>query len=173
MRVPALIRLALLVLVAGAAVAGCGGDEPPPREVPQYSVEDFLATTSYRGLSSSAGQDRILVSSDASGVFNAYAVPIDGSEPIQLTFSETDAVMARSYFPADDQTGLSSAITEALKIPFTVYDQGGNQVAAGQVNGEPLSLDQGRYRVVVRTSPEQTFDPVDIEGEKAGLLELQ
>jgi len=103
MRVPALFRSALLVLVAGAALTGCGGDEPPAREVPLYSIEDFLAGTTYRGLSFSPGQDKILVSSDASGIFNAFALPLDGTEPVQLTHSETNAIFARAYFPGDER----------------------------------------------------------------------
>lgn len=77
------------------------------------------------------------------------------------------------YFAADDQEGLSTAIEEALRIPFTVYDQGGNNVAQGQVGGKPVQLEQGFYRVVVNTSPSQTFDKIDVQGERDVVLKLE
>lgn len=68
------------------------------------------------------------------------------------------------YLAADDAAGLSEAIEAALRLPFVVYDQGGNQVALGQVGGEPVTLDQGIYRVVVRSRPQRTFDRVEVSG---------
>jgi len=105
----AVVRTALLVssLIAGAAF-GCRG-EPAARDAgagdgaPQYSVADFMATTSLEGASFSPDGSRILVSSDASGVYNATAIPVDGSPATQLTRSTTDAVMVHGYFPADDR----------------------------------------------------------------------
>jgi dipeptidyl aminopeptidase/acylaminoacyl peptidase len=55
------------------------------------------------------------VSSDGSGVFNAYALPIDGGPAEQLTHSEDNAVFAVSWFPADK------------RILYT-YDSGGNEL---------------------------------------------
>ncbi|MFW2404620.1 MAG: VWA domain-containing protein, partial [Gammaproteobacteria bacterium] len=77
------------------------------------------------------------------------------------------------YFAANDQGGLSSSIQNALKIPFTVYDQGGNEVAIGQVGGEPIELDQGVYRVVVNTATPRTFGEVDVQGETDVVLKLK
>jgi hypothetical protein len=77
------------------------------------------------------------------------------------------------YFGADDQTGLSTAIEDALKVPFIVYDQGGNEVASGQVGGEPVELERGIYAVVVRTQPIQRFEDVDVPGESELTLELK
>ncbi len=133
MRVSTMFRMVVLGLIAGAALIGCGGNEPPPREVPLYSIADFLATTNYRGLSFSPGQDKILVSSDASGVYNAYAVPVDGSDPEQLTFSDGNAVMARAYFPGDE------------RFIFT-QDRGGNELSHVYVQipeGNALDLTPG------------------------------
>ena len=41
------------------------------REVTLYTIEDFFDTVSIRGASFSADGNRILVSSDVSGIFNA------------------------------------------------------------------------------------------------------
>lgn len=76
------------------------------------------------------------------------------------------------YFGADDQNDLSVAIEDALKVPFTVYDRGGNEVGMGQIDGEPIELEGGVYRVVVKTSPNRIFEQVDVQGEDVVTLKL-
>lgn len=85
-----------------------------------YSAAAFFQTTSLSmaapaGLGFSADGDDILISSDASGVFNAYALPAAGGAPVQLTSSTTNATYAVSYFPNDDRILVSA-------------DQGGNEL---------------------------------------------
>jgi Mg-chelatase subunit ChlD len=77
------------------------------------------------------------------------------------------------YFAANNQEGLSGALSEALKVSYTVYDQGGNEVAGGQVGGDAVELQQGFYRVVVHSLPQQTFDKVEIQAEAELALELK
>lgn len=77
------------------------------------------------------------------------------------------------YFSANNQEGLGGALKEALKVSFTVYDSGGNQVATSQVGGEALELDQGFYRVVVRSLPQQVFDEVEVQAAAELALELK
>jgi len=86
----------------------------PPRQVRQYSIEEFMDTTTIMGGSFSPDGSKILVSSDETGIFNAYAYPVSGDEPIQLTHSTTDSIYANSYFPKDERIIYSS-------------DQGGNE----------------------------------------------
>ena len=81
----------------------------------QYSVADFYGNTEYSGASFSPAADRILVSSNRSGVYNAYAIPAAGGEPRPLTNSTDNAIFAVSYFPADDRILYSS-------------DKGGNEL---------------------------------------------
>lgn len=73
------------------------------RAVPQYTIEEFLGTTGLAGASFSPDGGTILVSSDRTGVYNAFAVPVAGGDPVQLTQSTTDAVLVQSYFPADER----------------------------------------------------------------------
>ena len=73
------------------------------QDVPQYSAREFYETISIGGSSFSADETRVLFSSDADGVFNAYSRPVLAGEPSQLTFSKSDAVFAVSYFPEDDR----------------------------------------------------------------------
>ncbi len=86
-----------------------------PKQVPQYTIEDFLATTNMNGANFSPDGTKILVNSDATGVFNAYAVRVAGGEPKQLTTSTTNAITARAYFPNDERFLYAS-------------DQGGNEL---------------------------------------------
>ncbi|RMD89428.1 MAG: S9 family peptidase [Alphaproteobacteria bacterium] len=109
-------------------LGGCGQGETQKsdkgadtaRSVPAYSAEAFFRTTSYRlpgaaGHSFSPDGGRLLVTSDESGVFNAYAVDLSSGEKEPLTDSTSDAVFGLSYFPADE------------RVLFT-RDQGGNEL---------------------------------------------
>ena len=74
------------------------------------------------------------------------------------------------YFSARNQEGLSQSLQEALQIPYSVYDQSGSLVATGVVDGTPLELAAGFYRVTVATSPRKTFDRVEVAGEENVIL---
>ena len=105
----------LAVLLCAAGCAAPQAPAPAAREIAQYTIEQFLDTTGYSGASFSHDGSRILVSSDQTGVFNAFAVPVAGGEPAQLTASTTESIMIRSYFPLDDRF-------------LYVSDQGGNEL---------------------------------------------
>lgn len=85
------------------------------KTVPTHSAETFFLTTSYGGSSFSFDDSKILVNSDQTGVFNAYAYASDGSSVTQLTDSTTNAIFGISYFPKDNRIIYSS-------------DQGGNEL---------------------------------------------
>ena len=109
-----IIGMLSLGLAAGCEpIEGEGGNQM--REVKQYSIEDFLGNVNYRGASFSPDNSKLLVSSDQSGIYNAYAFPTDGGEPVQLTNSADDYVMVRGYFPNDERFLYTS-------------DQGGNEL---------------------------------------------
>ncbi|MFL5291992.1 MAG: alpha/beta fold hydrolase [Myxococcales bacterium] len=84
------------LLVPAAALAA------PKRPSQRYSIEQFMATTRVSGASFSADEKRILFSSNESGVFNAYRVPVTGGKAVALTSSK-DTTYAVSYFPKDDR----------------------------------------------------------------------
>jgi dipeptidyl aminopeptidase/acylaminoacyl peptidase len=92
--------IALISLVALSVVFGCGRG---PKKVKQYTVQDFLGTTRYVGASFSPDNSKILVSSDKTGIFNAYAIPVAGGDPVQLTNSTDNSIFAIGYFPADER----------------------------------------------------------------------
>ena len=85
------------------------------------------------GASFSHDNERVLVSHDATGVFNAYWIPVTGGEPTALTQSDTDAIFALSWFPEDDRF-------------FYTADQGGNELNHVYVqlpDGETVDLTPG------------------------------
>ena len=98
---PGWIGLLLVLLAAGCEPVA--DDAPAPREVPAYAIEDFLENTSYTGASFSPDGRTILVSSNASGIYNAYALPVDGGPPVQLTESTDNSVFVQGYFPEDER----------------------------------------------------------------------
>ncbi len=121
------MRVGLLVGLVGAGVAGCGSprEAPPaaPPPVTRYSVADFYKNAEYFGASFSPDGTKILVSSNTSGIYNAYLIPAAGGEPQRLTQSTTDAVFAASSFPGDG------------RILYT-SDQGGNELSHVYVRAE-------------------------------------
>lgn len=85
-----------------------------------YTARQFYESTTYSagqssGYNFSADGKHILVSSDQSGVFNAYLLPLAGGAAIPLTNSTDDATFGASLFPNDN------------RLLFTA-DEGGNEL---------------------------------------------
>lgn len=106
-RTTAMVGLALLVSASVVAA------QSRPKQ--QYTIEQFLNTVSISGASFSADESRLLFSSNKTGIFNVYTVPVAGGEPTAITASTTDSTYAVSFFRTDD------------RILFT-RDQGGNEL---------------------------------------------
>jgi dipeptidyl aminopeptidase/acylaminoacyl peptidase len=94
---------ATVLALAALGCTGCRVEEAAVPQVRLYTIEEFLGTTDWRGGSFSPDKRKLLVSGDASGVYNAYALPVAGGEPVQLTSSTTSSVLAESYFPEDER----------------------------------------------------------------------
>ncbi len=109
-----LATLGLAALLATAGSAAAAPSAPSPRPVKQYTIDQFLANTAYGGASFSADGRKLLVGSNQTGVFNAFAFPVDGGKPVQLTDSKVSAVQPIGYFPHDERFLYTS-------------DQGGNE----------------------------------------------
>src|SRR5262249_15358242 len=86
----------------------------PQRQIKQYTIEQFLATTTISDSSFSHDDKNILFTSDQSGIPNVYRLSVEGGKPVALTHSEKDSTYAVSYFPEDDRFLFSQ-------------DQGGNE----------------------------------------------
>jgi len=76
--------------------------------VKSYSIDQFLNTTNIFGGSFSSDQEKLLITSNESGIFNAYTIPVAGGEMTALTNSEKESIFAISFFPEDSRILFSS-----------------------------------------------------------------
>jgi len=104
-----------VAVVTALSLSAAPAAKNVPRIPKQYTIEQFYATTSVAGASFSSDEKRILFSSNQTGVFNVYSIPVTGGKPTPRTSSSTDTTFAVSYFPTDD------------RILYT-HDQGGNEL---------------------------------------------
>jgi len=132
------VRLSLLALCAHAAIISAQAATPVPAAKAQkapkrYTIEQFMATTSVTGASFSKDEKRILFSSNQSGIFNVYTIPVGGGKATPLTTSGTDSTYAIGYFYNDD------------RVLFT-RDSGGNErnhVFVRELDGTERDLTPG------------------------------
>ncbi|MFN6981125.1 MAG: S9 family peptidase [Brevundimonas sp.] len=100
--------LALMAALPSTALAADVAAQPGAVQAatPTYTAAQFFDTTSY-GLAYSGAKafspdgQSVLIRSDKTGVFNAYALPVAGGDPVALTTSTTSAANPVSYFPSD------------------------------------------------------------------------
>lgn len=87
-----------------SAVVMCSLSNPGEcKAVKKYSIEQFMKTVSIGGSSFSFDEKRILFSSNRSGVFNAFEIPVEGGNSTQVTHSKDDSIFALSFLPHDDR----------------------------------------------------------------------
>jgi dipeptidyl aminopeptidase/acylaminoacyl peptidase len=98
----AITRPALRALFTGLLLA-TSISALPQQSTREYTIEQFMATTKFQGASFSPNEDRVLYSSNETGIFNAYTVPVGGGEATPVTRSTTDSTYAVAYFPSDDR----------------------------------------------------------------------
>src|SRR6185295_5942429 len=103
-------RIVALALASLAAVQA-----PSKRPIKQYTMEQFLDTTSIQGASFSSDESRILFSSNKTGIWNAYTIPVGGGAWAPVTTSTKDSTYSVSFFPHDNRI-------------LITRDQGGNEL---------------------------------------------
>ena len=109
-----LLVLAACSLGGDTAVQDAGAIEEPFTPT-AYTVEDLYQNVQYSGAAWSPDGLKLLVTSNASGIYNAYEIPLAGGEPQALTASDSNSVIGVSYFPGDE------------RILF-MSDEGGNEL---------------------------------------------
>lgn len=112
---PSLVsRVAAAVVLLPALALASPPPAPKARPSKQYTIDQFMTTTKLMGASFSPDEKKILYSSNETGIFNAFSVPVSGGKATQLTQSTTDSTFANGYFPKDERILYSR-------------DQGGNE----------------------------------------------
>ncbi len=121
------MKLKILICSAISLLALCSMPNPVEcREIKKYSIEQFMKTVSIGGSSFSFDEKSVLFSSNQSGVFNAFVIPVEGGEPSQLTFSKDDSIFALSFLPHDKRILYQSDRGGNEKGHIYLRDEGGN-----------------------------------------------
>jgi dipeptidyl aminopeptidase/acylaminoacyl peptidase len=71
------------------------------RRTQKYTIEQFMETRLVSAISFSHDEKSILVSSNQTGIFNAFTIPIDGGPMHQVTHSIDEDIRAVACFPHD------------------------------------------------------------------------
>lgn len=107
------VSTAIIALPASAVLLAFQSSAPekatPARPARQYTIEQFLDSTAIQGWRAtfSADESRILFSSNKSGVWNAYTMPVSGGDWTPVTTSTTTGTYGVSFFPHDNRLLLS------------------------------------------------------------------
>lgn len=112
-----IIPLAFVLLL----LYSCGTKNEKPA-IPAYTIAQFMDIVQISGGAFSPDETKLLISSKATGIFNAYEVDIATGEQKPLTSSTDNAIFAQSYFPEDG------------RVLFT-SDKGGNEITHLFVRG--------------------------------------
>ena len=82
----------MAVLAAGGQTFGGEGESKT------YDAKTFVETNSIFGASFSHDETKLLITTDASGIFNVYSQSVKGGKPNQLTFSDYESIFGVSSF---------------------------------------------------------------------------
>ena len=103
---------------------------------------------------------------------NIIGFNIDDSS-IQAQLAAVARAGDGAFVTAGDADELTAAIRAAIAVPFDVLDAAGRRVAQGRVDGPPLSLPAGTYRLRIAGDTPVAVDNVAIRQDKDTTLVLQ
>lgn len=72
-------------------------------EIKTYTIGQMMENESITGNSFSPDKSKLLVSSNASGIYNMYIQPVAGGKMVPITQSDSSSVYSISYFPQDER----------------------------------------------------------------------
>lgn len=73
--------------------------EKKPKEVKQYTIDQFYKSTRYIGGAFNTDETRLLVSTDKTGIFNVFEINLADSSKKQITQSAVESFFALDYVP--------------------------------------------------------------------------
>ena len=123
----------LLLALSTLLLLGCATSEPTVQAPQQYSIEQFYENVSLGGGSFSPDEDKLLISSNESGIYNLYEIDIASGKRTPLTNSTQESYFAESYFPNDERFVFS-------------FDEGGDEnytIQMMSADGEAKELTPG------------------------------
>ena len=121
MRIPRPQNFLVAFTLAAAFLVACqnpsekSAERPDPtRPRRQYTIEELMDNARISGASFSSDESTLLVSSDETGIVNAYRIDTRSAIRSPVTRSTTDSTYAVSYFPNDNRV-------------LVTHDQAGNE----------------------------------------------
>ena len=104
----------ILVLAVSCEKSTSEKAQITPKEIAEYSIEQFYKNESVTGGSFSNDESRLIISSNETGIFNVFEINIASAEKTQRTFSDKE-----SFFGIDEVPNSSNILYSA--------DKGGNE----------------------------------------------
>ena len=98
----------LLLLVSVLVISSCA--QQAPREIKQYSIDEFYKNTRMFGGVFSDDESKLLVSSDETGIFNVFEINIEDGSRRAMTNSTDESLFAQDYVPGTDNIIYSADI---------------------------------------------------------------
>jgi hypothetical protein len=83
-------------------------------------------------------------------------------DALKAQFRERAHLGNGQYFDATGAADLGQAIAAAVQPPFRILDAAGNEVGSGLVDGDPVEVPAGAYRVEVQAAEPITIDTVEV-----------
>jgi hypothetical protein len=82
-------------------------------------------------------------------------------------------ITAGKYFDAAGAEELQSALKEAVRLTYTVYDADGEEIFQDFVGGETRRLKVGTYKIIINTEPPTVVENIDVEQSQEAVLILK
>ena len=132
------MRTFLGLLSFSVLVAACNNTaserEETPKEVKQYTIEQFYKSSEVFGGDISSDDKKMLVTTNESGIYNIYEIDIASGQKQAITNSDKESIFANSYVP-----GTTNIIYNS--------DKGGNEIShlyLRKTSGEIKDLTPGK-----------------------------
>ena len=114
----------LKLIIVFSLVISCTDSQ----NIQQYSIETLMSNNRSSGGYFSKDADKLIYSSDKSGIFNIYEVDLSTNEETQLTYSKEESFFVRGYSPSTGEVIYSA-------------DKGGNENSHIYIIREGNSID--------------------------------
>ncbi|MBR9854429.1 MAG: S9 family peptidase [Algicola sp.] len=96
----------LLALALITSIWACKEEKKEPSiadTMKTYTISQMMDNEAIAGGSFSPDKSKLLVSSNRSGIYNMYTIPVAGGDMMPVTQSDSSSVFAISYFPKDER----------------------------------------------------------------------
>jgi hypothetical protein len=95
-----------------------------------------------------------------------------GDEETRAQLKSIADISGGQYFDAAGADELKSALTEAVRLTYSVFDSGGREVYTDFVDSDSRRLKVGTYKVILNSEPPVFLDNVKIEQNKEINIEV-